>query len=93
MPVIDEATRKYVKNIVCDILEVEPEEVTETSLLAEEHDADSLRSIEILAAIEVALQVSIEQAEMKRMVNLEGIYEVLSEAKAKAKETAKAKAE
>nr|WP_234359970.1 acyl carrier protein [Streptomyces sp. DSM 15324] len=84
VPVIDAATRTLVKNIVCDILEVEPEEVTETSLLAEEHDADSLRSIEILASIEVALQVSIEQAEMKRMVNLEGIYEVLSEAKAKA---------
>ncbi|MFD4575693.1 acyl carrier protein [Streptomyces sp. NPDC058417] len=88
MSVIDEATRKQVKNIVCDILEVEPEDVTETSLLAEEHDADSLRSIEILAALEVALQVSIEQSQMKRMVNLEGIYEVLAEARAKKTATA-----
>jgi acyl carrier protein len=86
---IDEATRKHVKSIVCDILEVEPDEVTETSLLAEEHDADSLRSIEILASIEVSLQVSIEQSQMKRMINLEGIYEVLEEAKAKAKAEAK----
>ncbi|AZS83012.1 acyl carrier protein [Streptomyces griseoviridis] len=85
MSAIDEATRKHVKNIVCDILEVEPEEVTETSLLAEEHDADSLRSIEILAAIEVALQVSIAQAEMKRMVNLEGIYAVLADARTRVK--------
>ena len=35
--------RAKVKDIVCDILELEPGEVTETSMFVEEHGADSPR--------------------------------------------------
>lgn len=68
------------KEIVCEILEIEPDEVTETSLFKEEHDADSLRAIEILAALERTFGVTIDQAELAEMVNLQGVYTVVAKA-------------
>ncbi|OSP41404.1 MULTISPECIES: acyl carrier protein [unclassified Streptomyces] len=69
-----------VKEIVCDILELEEDEVTETSLFREDHDADSLRAIEILASLEKEFKIVIEQSELARMVNLQGVYDVVAEA-------------
>lgn len=69
-----------IKQIVCDVLELEPDEVTPTSLFKEQHDADSLLAIEVLAAIERAFDVTIEQDQLARMVNLEGVQAVVEEA-------------
>lgn len=80
MAAIVEERRETIKEIVTDILEIDPDEVTETSLFKEEHDADSLRAIEILAALEKTFNVVIDQAELGRMVNLSGVYEVVSDA-------------
>ncbi|MEV5282361.1 MULTISPECIES: acyl carrier protein [unclassified Streptomyces] len=68
-----------IKEIVCEILELEEDEVTDTSLFREDHDADSLRAIEILASLEKEFKVVIDQSELARMVNLEGVYAVVSE--------------
>jgi acyl carrier protein len=73
----DQAT---IKEIVCEILELEEDEVTQTSLFKEEHGADSLRAIEILAALEREFDVVIDQEALPRMVNLEGVYAVVTEA-------------
>lgn len=75
-----EDRQEQIKEIVCDILEIEPDEVTETSLFKEDHGADSLRAIEILASLEKTFGVVIDQSELSRMVNLKGIYDVVSEA-------------
>ncbi|MBL1116864.1 acyl carrier protein [Streptomyces sp. 110] len=72
--------RDDIREIVCDILEIDSEELKDSSLLKEDHDADSLRAIEILAALEKTFGISIDQAEMARMVNLDGIYAVVAEA-------------
>ncbi|MFP3989096.1 acyl carrier protein [Streptomyces sp. E11-3] len=77
---LDAAQKQEIKEVVCDILEIDEDEVTETSLFKEEHDADSLRAIEILAALERTQKVTIDQAELSRMVNLEGVYVVVAEA-------------
>jgi acyl carrier protein len=69
-----------IKDMVCDILELDSDELSETSLFKEDHDADSLRAIEILAALEKRFGVIIDQAELGRMVNLAGVYEVVAEA-------------
>lgn len=68
-----------IKEIVCDILELEEEEVSNSSMFKEDHDADSLRAIEILATLEKEFQIKIPQAELPKMVNLEGVYGVVSE--------------
>lgn len=76
---LTEPGRDEIKAIVCDILELDPEVLTDTSLLKEDHDADSLRAIEILAALERSFDLVIAQSELSRMVNLEGIYAVVEE--------------
>jgi acyl carrier protein len=68
-----------IRDIVCDILEIDPEELTETSLFKEDHDADSLRAIEILASLEKEFKVQIPQAELSNMVNLSGVYTVVKQ--------------
>ncbi|UGY94191.1 acyl carrier protein [Streptomyces gobiensis] len=76
---IDERFGK-IKEIVCEILELEEDEVTPDGLFKEEYGADSLRAIEILAALEKEFGVVIDQAELSRMVNLLGVAEVVGEA-------------
>ncbi|GLY32456.1 acyl carrier protein [Kineosporia sp. NBRC 101731] len=71
--------KQQIKDIVCRILEVEDDEVTDTSLFIDDHDADSMRLIEILSALEVNLKVSIPQNEVPRLVNLAGVYDVVAE--------------
>lgn len=68
-----------IKELVCDILELEEEEVTSSSLFKEDHNADSLRAIEILATLEKEFKIKIPQAELVKMVNLDGVYGVVSE--------------
>ncbi len=68
-----------IREIVADVLELEPEEISDTSLFMEDHDADSLRAIEILARLEKKYDVEIPQSELPKMVNLTAVYEVLSE--------------
>lgn len=79
MAVTTDERRGQIKDVVCEILEIEPEEVTETSLFKEDHDADSLRAIEILAALEKTFKVTINQAELPRMINLNSVYDVVAE--------------
>ncbi|MFJ9819546.1 acyl carrier protein [Streptomyces sp. NPDC101151] len=82
IPALNEAEQTQIKDIVCDILELELDEVTDTSLFKEEHDADSLRTIEILASLERTFGITLKQSELSRMVNLTGVYAVVAEAKA-----------
>lgn len=77
---LDDNVRDKIKTIISDILEIEPDSMTLTSLFREEHDADSLGAVEILAKLEKTFGISIEQANLSRMVNLEGVYTVVSEA-------------
>ncbi|MGW0479933.1 acyl carrier protein [Nonomuraea sp. NPDC003214] len=77
---LDSEQRGLIKEIVCEILEIDPAEITDDSLFKEDHDADSLRAIEILAAIERACKVTIDQAELSRMTSLNGVYAVVAEA-------------
>ncbi|MGW7094621.1 acyl carrier protein [Streptomyces sp. NPDC054874] len=72
-----------IKEIVCDILEIEEDEVTETSLFIDDHGADSLRAIEILASLEKEFTITIDQSELTRMINLEAVHQVVAEASAR----------
>ncbi|POX46507.1 acyl carrier protein [Streptomyces sp. Ru72] len=80
MTAIKADDKQQIKEIICDILELEEDEISETSRFVEEHDADSMRLIEILSSLELNLGVTIEQADLPRMVNLAGVYEVVAEA-------------
>ncbi|MCX3062130.1 acyl carrier protein [Streptomyces beihaiensis] len=77
MAVVTPDEKQLIKGIVCDILELEGDEIADDSLFVEDHDADSMRLIEILSSLELNLRVTIEQSELPRMVNLRGVYEVI----------------
>ncbi|MFF4412788.1 acyl carrier protein [Streptosporangium sp. NPDC001559] len=77
MAVLTDEVREKVKEIVCDVLSLESDDVTETSLFVEDHEADSMQAIEILASLEINFNVTVDQSELERMVNLAGVYEVL----------------
>ncbi|MCC3312922.1 acyl carrier protein [Nocardia africana] len=82
MPVLAPAEKNQIKETVCTILELEPEEVSDSSLFKDDHGADSLLAIEILAQLERTFKITIDQSELERLVNLEGVYSVVAEAKA-----------
>ncbi|MEU1513098.1 acyl carrier protein [Streptomyces sp. NPDC005811] len=72
--------RARIKEIICDILEIEPDDMTDTSRFKEDHEADSMGAIEILSQLERAFGTDIDQAELSRMVNLDGVVTVVGEA-------------
>lgn len=67
------------RDMIAEVLEVEPEEITDTSSFVDDHDADSLRAIEILARIEKKYHVEIPQEELASMENLQAVYAMVSE--------------
>jgi acyl carrier protein len=67
-----------VKEILCDILEIEMDELTEDGIFVDEYDADSLRAVEILAALERRFKVKIPEKELPNMENLRKVKEVLT---------------
>ncbi|MFC0105855.1 phosphopantetheine-binding protein [Kibdelosporangium aridum] len=68
-----------ITEIVCHVLEIDEDEITESSRFVEDHDADSLRSIEIVSLLEHEFDIVIDQANLSRMVNLAGVRSVLAE--------------
>lgn len=78
-PLPQEMTQQ-IKSVVCEILELEESEVSETSRFKEDHHADSLRAIEILATLEKTYAIKIPQAEMAKMTNLLGVFDVVQRA-------------
>ena len=69
-----------IKEVVCDILEIELDELTESSLFSMDHGADSMSTIAILSALEITFDIEIDQAELNRMIDLRGVIGVVDEA-------------
>lgn len=65
------------REIIAEVLELEPEELTDTGSFVEEYDADSLRAIEILARIEKKYKIEVPQEDLATMENLAAVYETV----------------
>jgi acyl carrier protein len=66
------------REIVADVLELEPEELTDTGDFVEEYEADSLRAIEVLARAEKKYRIEIPQEELANMANLQAVYDIVA---------------
>lgn len=75
-----EARKEQVRDVVCEILEIEPDELTEDSLFREDHGADSMAVVEVVAWLEKEFSIKIDDTELVRMVNLTGVYDVVKKA-------------
>ncbi|WP_344939434.1 acyl carrier protein [Sphaerisporangium flaviroseum] len=72
--------KKEIRDIVCKVLEIDPDELSDDDSFKDEHEMDSMGAIEILAALEQNYNITIDQSELVRMVNLSGVYDVVVEA-------------
>jgi acyl carrier protein len=77
MAITVEKRLDVIRNILAEVLEIEPSEITDTSLFKEDHNADSLRAIEIMARLEKEFNIVIPQTELAKMVNLSGVHDVV----------------
>jgi len=62
------------RELVAEVLELEPEELTDTGDFVADYEADSLRAIEILARIDKQYQVEIPQAELPELRSLQAVH-------------------
>jgi acyl carrier protein len=69
---------RQLADIVTEVLELEPGELTETGSFVDDYSADSLMAIEILARIERDLGVSLAQDDLPEMTNLAAVYSVVA---------------
>ncbi|MEW2428692.1 acyl carrier protein [Micromonospora sp. NPDC047644] len=75
---IKEQQLEELREIVAEVLEVEPEELSDTGDFMDEYEADSLRAIEILARIDKQFKVEIPQAELPELRNLKAVHAALT---------------
>jgi acyl carrier protein len=68
---------KQLRAIITEILELEPDELTETGDFVDDYDADSLLGIAIVARIDRDLGVAIPPADLPDMVNLSAVLEIV----------------
>ncbi|MDL4820281.1 acyl carrier protein [Actinomadura opuntiae] len=73
----EEQRLEELREMVAEVLEVEPDELTDTGDFVEDYEADSLRAIEILARIDKAYKVQIPQAELPELRNLKAVHAAL----------------
>jgi acyl carrier protein len=66
------------REIVAEVLEVEPHEIEDDAHFQAVYGADSLRAIEVLARIEKRYKIDVPQSELANMVNLTAVYAVVS---------------
>jgi acyl carrier protein len=78
-PGVQNTNLETLRGLVADILEIEPEELTDDGSFVEEYEADSLRAIEILSRIDKEFDVEVPQEELQRMDNLQHVYDVVKE--------------
>jgi acyl carrier protein len=67
-----------IREVVAEVLEVEPEEIDDTGDFENQYDADSIRAIEILSRLEKKYKVEIPQSELPHMRNLKAVCAVLA---------------
>jgi acyl carrier protein len=75
-PSVAERARE-IRSVVCRVLEVDDERVTETALFVDDLGADSMKLLELLANLEIEFDVEVDESEFERLINLRGVYDVL----------------
>lgn len=73
-----------IKAVVCRVLEVDEDQVGPNDHFLENLGADSMKLIELLANLEIEFDIEVEATEFERLVDLDGVYAVLSAALDKA---------
>jgi acyl carrier protein len=65
------------REMVAEVLELEPDELADDGDFMEDYNADSLRAIEILARIDKRYKVEIPQSELPTLRTLSAVHAAL----------------
>ncbi|MFL6124823.1 acyl carrier protein [Actinophytocola sp.] len=68
-----------IRKIILEHLEVDAEELTEHSKFKEDHEADSLRMMDVVAALETRFNIEIDEARLVQMVDLHSVCKLVAE--------------
>jgi acyl carrier protein len=77
MTQVHENQLEELRELVAEVLELEPEELSDTGDFIDDYEADSLRAIEILARIDKKYKVEIPQAELPDLRTLRAVHDAL----------------
>jgi len=66
------------RELVAEVLELEPGELSDTGDFIDDYEADSLRAIEILARIDKVYKVEIPQEELPELRTLKVVHEAIN---------------
>jgi acyl carrier protein len=68
-----------IRKIIIEHLEVNAEDLTDHSNFTEDHGADSLRMMDVVAELETRFNIEIDEARLVRMVDLHSVCELVAE--------------
>ena len=68
-----------IREIVAEHLELDVDELRDDSNFIDDHGADSLALIDVLAALEKEFSIEIDQGQFSRMLDVRTVYEVIAE--------------
>ena len=68
-----------IKEIVCEIVGIAEEEINPDALFMDDMGLDSLRALEILAAIENEFSITIEPERLREMTTLNNVIKLTNE--------------
>jgi acyl carrier protein len=77
---LTKAMEDDIEEILCELLEVEPFELTFPNLLARRCANDDQSAVSVRSTLECAFGVTIEESERTRMVDLPSVYDVVGAA-------------
>lgn len=78
MPTIDTKNlEQSLKQIIAEILEVEPDKITPQANFVEDLGMDSMMALEILASIEKKYKLSIPEENLTKITNLNKVVELV----------------
>ena len=69
-----------IRAVVCRVLEVDGDAIGPADHFVTDFGADSMKLIELLANLEIEFDVEVDPAEFERLISLDGVFAVLSEA-------------
>ncbi|MFH1782881.1 MAG: acyl carrier protein [Candidatus Omnitrophota bacterium] len=71
--------RKYVKELIAEVANVNPNEVEESVDIRNDLGFDSLASVEILAAVETRLDIVLDEAKALNIVTVKDLIDMVTE--------------
>jgi acyl carrier protein len=70
---------QQLRDIIIEVLEIEPEELTDTNDFVEDYDADSLMAMVIIAKVDQEMGVQLPDECVPKMVNVNAVLRLVDQ--------------